>query len=105
MLSAVMDVRRPLITDIVIGVASVIAMVTVGQGSTAQVQSDVASLGSNLLNLRAGAPGQGMGSGGTSVGDTMIRSSPWIGKMLPISSGTPTSVKLKNPNRPTPASA
>ena len=36
------------VLGIVIGVASVIAMVTVGQGSTAQVQSDVASLGSNL---------------------------------------------------------
>lgn len=46
------------VLGIVIGLASVIAMVTVGQGSTAQVQSDVASLGSNLLMLRPGAAGR-----------------------------------------------
>ena len=48
---------------VVIGVASVIAMVTVGQGSTAQVQSDVAALGANLLMIRPGAPGRGPGGG------------------------------------------
>ncbi len=49
------------VLGVVIGVASVIAMVTVGQGSTAQVQSDVASLGSNLMMIRPGAPGRGPG--------------------------------------------
>ena len=52
------------VLGIVIGVASVIALVTVGQGSTAQVQSDVASLGSNLLMIRPGAAGQGGPGGG-----------------------------------------
>jgi len=42
------------VLGVVIGVAAVIAMVTVGQGSTAQVQADVASLGSNLLMVRPG---------------------------------------------------
>ena len=51
------------VLGIVIGVASVIAMVTVGQGSTAQVQSDVASLGSNLLMIRPGAAQRGPGGG------------------------------------------
>ena len=51
------------VLGVVIGVASVIAMVTVGQGSTAQVQSDVASLGANLLMIRPGAPGRGPGGG------------------------------------------
>ncbi|MEO8245086.1 MAG: ABC transporter permease, partial [bacterium] len=51
------------VLGIVIGVASVIAMVTVGQGSTAQVQSDVASLGSNLLMVRPGAATRGPGGG------------------------------------------
>jgi putative ABC transport system permease protein len=41
---------------IVIGVAAVITMVTVGGGATAQVAADIAKLGSNLLQLR---PGQG----------------------------------------------
>ena len=49
------------VLGIVIGVASVIAMVTVGQGSSAQVQEDVAALGSNLLMLRPGLPGRGPG--------------------------------------------
>ena len=49
------------VLGIVIGVASVIAMVTVGQGSTAQVQSDVASLGSNLLMVRPGSAARGPG--------------------------------------------
>ena len=50
------------VLGIVIGVAAVIGLVTIGQGSTQQVQSDVASLGSNMLILRSGAPAQGMGS-------------------------------------------
>ena len=49
------------VLGIVIGVASVIAMVTVGQGSTAQVQADVAALGNNLLMIRPGAAGRGPG--------------------------------------------
>lgn len=37
------------ILGIVIGIASVIAMVSVGQGATADIQSNIESLGSNLL--------------------------------------------------------
>jgi putative ABC transport system permease protein len=39
---------------IVIGVGAVIAMVTTGEGTTAQVTSDVAKLGTNLLMIRTG---------------------------------------------------
>jgi putative ABC transport system permease protein len=46
------------ILGIVIGVAAVITMVTVGRGATAQVTAQLASLGSNLLMIR---PGQRMG--------------------------------------------
>jgi putative ABC transport system permease protein len=50
------------VLGIVIGVAAVIAMVTIGAGATAKVTSDLASLGTNLLLVR---PGQGqMGPGG-----------------------------------------
>jgi putative ABC transport system permease protein len=50
------------ILGIVIGVAAVIAMVTLGQGATAKVTSDIAKLGSNMLQVR---PGQGFrGPGG-----------------------------------------
>ncbi|MBI5450682.1 MAG: ABC transporter permease [Gammaproteobacteria bacterium] len=45
---------------IVIGVAAVITMVNLGQGATAQVTAQIASLGSNLLILR---PGQRFGPG------------------------------------------
>jgi putative ABC transport system permease protein len=50
------------ILGIVIGVAAVITMVTLGGSVTAQVTSDIAKLGSNLLQVR---PGQGFrGPGG-----------------------------------------
>tara|TARA_R110002020_G_scaffold18931_28_gene65531 strand:- start:4477 stop:5691 length:1215 start_codon:yes stop_codon:yes gene_type:complete len=51
------------VLGIVIGVAAVIAMVTVGQGSTDQVEADVSTLGTNLLMIRPGQPSQGPGSG------------------------------------------
>jgi putative ABC transport system permease protein len=51
------------ILGIVIGVAAVITLVTLGGGATAQVADQIASLGSNLIHVR---PGQGFrGPGGT----------------------------------------
>ncbi len=51
------------ILGIVIGVAAVITLVTLGGGATVQVTDQIASLGSNLINVR---PGQGFrGPGGT----------------------------------------
>ena len=50
------------ILGIVIGVAAVISMVTVGSGATQKVTSDISQLGSNILHVRTG---QGMrGPGG-----------------------------------------
>lgn len=49
------------ILGIVIGVAAVIIMVTLGRGATAQVTADIASLGSNLLTLRPGEAFRGPG--------------------------------------------
>lgn len=50
------------ILGIVIGVAAVITMVTLGSGATAKVTGDISKLGSNLLHVR---PGQDMrGPGG-----------------------------------------
>lgn len=43
------------ILGIVIGIASVITMVSVGQGATADIQSNIESLGSNLLVVSPGA--------------------------------------------------
>jgi putative ABC transport system permease protein len=47
---------------IVIGVGAVIAMVTVGKGTTAKVAADMAKLGSNLLSVRPGQFGPGRSS-------------------------------------------
>jgi putative ABC transport system permease protein len=41
---------------IVIGVGAVIAMVTIGSGTTAKVREDISKLGSNLLVVRAARP-------------------------------------------------
>ncbi len=46
---------------IIIGVASVVTMVSLGNGATQSVQAQVSSLGTNLLTIR---PGQGFGRGG-----------------------------------------
>jgi putative ABC transport system permease protein len=46
---------------IVIGVAAVIAMVTIGNGATERVVSDIARLGSNLLTVRPGQMPRGPG--------------------------------------------
>jgi putative ABC transport system permease protein len=77
------------VLGIVIGVASVIAMVTVGQGSTAQVQSDVASLGSNLLNLRAGAPGRGPGGGSSSTTPLSLRDVTAVSNLSSVAMAAP----------------
>jgi putative ABC transport system permease protein len=66
LLLALREIRRNVmrsaltILGIVIGVAAVITMVTIGNGATAQVTADIASLGTNLLQVR---PGQGFGPG------------------------------------------
>ncbi len=67
MLLALREIRRNVlrssltILGIVIGVAAVITMVTIGQGATAQVQADIQKLGTNLLQVFRG---QGFGGGG-----------------------------------------
>ena len=48
------------VLGIVIGVAAVITMVTIGNGATEQVRQEMSSLGSNTLMIR---PGQRMGPG------------------------------------------
>jgi len=42
---------------IIIGVAAVVALVTIGNGTTQSVVSGISSLGSKLLTIRPGAPG------------------------------------------------
>ena len=68
---ALRSIRRNLLRSfltvlgIVIGVAAVITMVTVGNGATLAIQTQIAGLGTNLLLVR---PGQRIGPGGGSGG-------------------------------------
>jgi putative ABC transport system permease protein len=50
------------VLGIVIGVGAVIAMVTIGNGTTAKVTADLAKLGSNLLSVNPGQLGPGRAS-------------------------------------------
>jgi len=52
------------ILGIVIGVSAVITMVTLGNGATAAIQTQISSLGTNLLMVRPGQRGFGGGGGG-----------------------------------------
>ena len=49
------------VLGIVIGVAAVVTMVTLGKGATEAVTEQISSLGANILQIR---PGQGFGRGG-----------------------------------------
>ncbi|HPR87684.1 MAG TPA: ABC transporter permease [bacterium] len=68
-LLALREIRRNImrsfltILGIVIGVAAVIIMVTIGQGATASVKQSIASMGSNILMI---APGKRLGPGQSS---------------------------------------
>ena len=64
---ALRSIRRHLLRSfltvlgIVIGVGAVVTMVTLGNATTSAVQKQIASLGTNILQVR---PGQGFGRGG-----------------------------------------
>jgi putative ABC transport system permease protein len=73
---ALREIRRNLlrsfltILGIVIGVAAVITMVTIGQGATQAVSDQITSLGTNLLMIR---PGQRLGPGRDAAGSPPFR--------------------------------
>ncbi|HSI61779.1 MAG TPA: ABC transporter permease [Candidatus Saccharimonadia bacterium] len=68
---ALREIRRNLtrsfltMLGIIMGVAAVVTMVTLGQATTQAVKSQISNLGSNLIMLR---PGTGFGPGATSAG-------------------------------------
>ena len=63
------NVLRSILTllGIVIGVSAVIAMVTIGNGTTQKVTEDLSKLGSNMLVARPGRETFGAGGGGADV--------------------------------------
>ncbi|MEW6290610.1 MAG: ABC transporter permease [Thermodesulfobacteriota bacterium] len=93
------NVMRSVLTilGIVIGVAAVIVMVTIGSGATAQVTEQIASLGSNLLMVRVG---QHMGPGQTTAAppfdlddaQAILREIPAVTAIAPSSSQRLTAV-------------
>lgn len=64
----VLNKTRTLLTmlGIIIGVASVIAMLAIGEGSKESIRSSISSMGSNMITVRPGADDRGpaRGSGG-----------------------------------------
>lgn len=78
------------VLGIVIGVAAVITMVTIGKGATAQVQQQIASMGSNLLMV---TPGKRLGPGQSSDivlfkesdGEAILREISSIAAVAPVS--------------------
>ncbi len=76
LLLALREIRRNLmrsfltILGIVIGVAAVITMVTLGNGATRAVQDQISSLGSNLLMV---LPGQRLGPGMPTAGAPLFK--------------------------------
>ncbi len=93
------NVMRSFLTimGIVIGVAAVITMVTLGGGATAQVTQQIASMGSNLLMI---TPGKRMGPGQASTSsmfkledaEAVARDISSIAAVAPVSSRSITAV-------------
>lgn len=87
------------VLGVVIGVASVIAMVTVGQGSSDQVIADVEQLGTNVLMVLPGQQAMGSRSMGERARpftlrdvDLLLEAVPTIEAAAPIASGQATMV-------------
>lgn len=61
------------ILGIIIGIASVLAMISIGQGASGQIQSSIEGLGSNLLTVLPGfiQPGRGIISSGRGSAQTL----------------------------------
>mgnify|MGYP006217364075 CR=1 FL=1 len=95
------------VLGVVIGVAAVIAMVTIGQGSSAQVSASVASLGSNVLTIRSGTRAFGPPGGGESAPKFTLKDAdaladlPQIAYVAPIvgRQAVPTHSVLHEPER------
>jgi putative ABC transport system permease protein len=77
---------------IIIGVASVIAMVSLGQGATKQVQDQISSMGTNLLIVQAGSQRAGgmRGGAGTSTSLTPDDMEAILRQVPSVAAGTPS---------------
>jgi putative ABC transport system permease protein len=83
------------ILGIVIGVAAVIVMVTLGSGATQQVTQEIAGLGSNVLMVMPGqrmGPGQGGAPFDLADAQAIAREIPLVTAVAPLSSRGVTAV-------------
>lgn len=73
------------ILGIIIGIASVIAMISIGQGASEQIQSSIEGLGSNLLTVIPGfiQPGRGIVSSGRGSAQTLVNEDVEIIRQIP----------------------
>ncbi|MFO0581515.1 MAG: ABC transporter permease [Anaeromyxobacter sp.] len=93
------NVMRSVLTilGVVIGVAAVIVMVTVGTGATASVRQQISAMGSNLLMV---APGHRMGPGQATKSkpfqaedaEVLLREVPALAGAAPVSNGSATAI-------------
>ena len=93
------NVMRSILTmlGIIIGVAAVIILVTLGSGATRRVTEQIASLGSNLLMLSPGkrmGPGQSSGAAPFKLADAeaIARDVPSLAAVAPVSSRSTTAI-------------
>ena len=107
LLLALREIRRNVlrsfltILGVVIGVAAVIVMVTLGNGATRAVSAQIASLGTNLLMIRMGqhmGPGQSSSAPPFSLEDAaaLARDIPAIRLLVPSASDAATAVAGNN---------
>ncbi|MFZ1574883.1 MAG: ABC transporter permease [Chromatiaceae bacterium] len=103
LLLALREIRRNVLRSIltilgvVIGVAAVIIMVTLGGGATRSVSSQIESMGTNLLMIRMGqsmGPGSGIGVPPFKIEDAIAlqRDIPGIRVLAPSASQTATAI-------------
>src|SRR5207253_6109476 len=88
------NVMRSALTTlgIIIGVAAVIAMVEIGQGSSTAVKQTIASMGANMLLVQPGTASSGgvtFGSGSVLTltpadGDAILRECPAVSNVAPV---------------------
>jgi putative ABC transport system permease protein len=93
------NVMRSILTmlGIIIGVAAVIILVTLGSGATRRVTEQIASLGSNLLMISPGkrmGPGQSSGAAPFKPADAeaIARDVPSLAAVAPVSSRSTTAI-------------
>jgi putative ABC transport system permease protein len=93
------NVMRSILTmlGIIIGVAAVIILVTLGSGATRRVTEQIASLGSNLLMVSPGkrmGPGQSSGAAPFKLADAeaIARDVPSLAAVAPVSSRSTTAI-------------